>query len=238
MREKSSRSESGCCSRYRQCTSIDVKLARKIKSNAQTISGDISGILNDAISGKLNWGQELQKILLQMIDMVVKYATETVALMIAHSTLIQASEQASHGNMLGELINYFIQRHAQQTASNAVEVSQQTVSETTKTAVQQTGQTSRLAIQAAGNVQGLAIQKAGNVAAGTNDAITAAKGAYSSASQVPVVGWILGPIAAAAALAGVEGFGSAEGGANIGPGLNPMMQLHSNEMVLPADIAG
>jgi hypothetical protein len=121
---------------------------------------------------------------------------------------------------------------------NAVEVSQQAVSETTKTAVQQTGQTARLAIQASGNAEGLALQKAGNVAAGTSDAVTAAKGAYSSASQVPYVGWILGPIAAAAALAGVESFGSAQHGADIAPGLNPMMQLHSNEMVLPADIAG
>jgi hypothetical protein len=211
---------------------------QEIKSNAQTISSDLSGILNDAISGKLNWGQEMQKILSQMIDMVVKYVTEMVAMMIAGNTMAQASETASHGNMLGELINYFIQRQSHQVADNAVEVSQQAVSETSKTAAQQVGQTARLAIQPSGNAEGLALQKAGNVAAGSSDAVTAAKGAYSSASQVPYIGWILGPIAAAAAFSGVEAFGSAQHGADIAPGLNPMMQLHSREMVLPADIAG
>lgn len=161
---------------------------QEIKSNAQTIADDVSSIMNSAISGKLNWGQELQKILSQMIEMVVKYVIDMVALVIAGNTMAQASEQASHGNMLGELINYFMQRQSHQVAANAVEVSQSAMHETANTSAQLTGQTARLTLQASGNAEGLTLQKTANVQAGTSDAVTAAKGAYSSASQVPYIG--------------------------------------------------
>lgn len=64
-----------------------------------------------------------------------------------------------------------------------------------------------------------------------DDAKTAASGAYASASQVPMIGWLLGPIAAAAAFAGVMAFeqgGLVPGGTGATPAL-----LHPNEMVLP-----
>lgn len=49
--------------------------------------------------------------------------------------------------------------------------------------------------------KGKALAKTAAIAQATINAYTAATGAYASASAIPVVGWVLGPVAAAAALA-------------------------------------
>ncbi len=152
---------------------------QQVKSVADQMAGDVSGILNQAISGKVNWAQEFQKILSQMLDHLIKHLAQQLAMWLANTAQVNAIKQA-------------------------------------------------------GAAEGLAQQKAANAVAGTSDAVTAAKGAYASASQVPYIGWILGPIAAAAAFAGVEAFGSAEGGFDVPPGVSPITQLHPREMVLPA----
>lgn len=77
-------------------------------------------------------------------------------------------------------------------------------------------------------------------------AASAAIKAYDSLASIPYVGPFLGAAAAAAALAygavqvrTIEGQQySAAGGFDIPSGVNPVTQLHQNEMVLPAWIAG
>ena len=66
----------------------------------------------------------------------------------------------------------------------------------------------------------------------TADAGTAAAGAYASAAATPWIGWLIAPGAAAEAEAAVLSF--AEKGFDVPPGVNPITQLHQNEMVLPA----
>lgn len=70
---------------------------------------------------------------------------------------------------------------------------------------------------------------------------TAMAGAYAAISAIPIVGPVLAPIAAAATFAGVIGLvgkvKSASGGYDIPAGVNPMTQLHAEEMVLPAKYA-
>ena len=63
---------------------------------------------------------------------------------------------------------------------------------------------------------------------------TAAGNAWSSAADIPVVGWILAPVAAAAAFAGVMAF--AEGGWDNVPS-DQVAMIHKQEMVLPASLA-
>jgi hypothetical protein len=93
------------------------------------------------------------------------------------------------------------------------------------------------AIKQAGATTGLAIQKEANAQAGISDAITAAKGAYASAAQIPYIGWIIAPIAAAVAFAGVEAFGTAEAGFDVPPGAHPVVGLHPRELVMPANLS-
>src|SRR5690348_17007279 len=103
---------------------------QQIKSTADQISSEVSGILNSAISGKLNWQQEFSKILSKMLDELIKHLARQLAMWAAHEAQVNT-------------------------------------------------------VESAGGAEGLAIQKAQNTVAGTSDAVTAAKGAYASAAQVP-----------------------------------------------------
>jgi hypothetical protein len=74
-----------------------------------------------------------------------------------------------------------------------------------------------------------------------NEAAKGAASAWAAMEAVPVVGPFLAPAAAAAALAGIIALAShihsAAGGFDIPAGLNPVTQLHAQEMVLPAHLA-
>jgi Prophage tail length tape measure protein len=74
-----------------------------------------------------------------------------------------------------------------------------------------------------------------------SDAYEAGAAAYKATVGIPYVGPILAPAASVAAFAGTMAFGnslpSAEGGWDIPSGVNPLTQLHEQEMVLPKDQA-
>lgn len=74
-----------------------------------------------------------------------------------------------------------------------------------------------------------------------NDAESAASGAFQAVVGIPYVGPILAPIAAATAFGAVlafeGGIASASQGFDIPSGVNPVTQLHEEEMVLPKGIA-
>lgn len=68
----------------------------------------------------------------------------------------------------------------------------------------------------------------------------AASGAYAATAAIPFVGPAMAPAAAATALAGAMSFlpmAFAAGGYDIPSGVNPLTQLHEEEMVLPKNIA-
>jgi hypothetical protein len=69
------------------------------------------------------------------------------------------------------------------------------------------------------------------------DAGAAAAGAYKAVVGIPYVGPFLAPAAAAVAYAGVLAFESAEGGYDIPAGVNPLVQTHQREMILPQEHA-
>jgi len=71
----------------------------------------------------------------------------------------------------------------------------------------------------------------------TATAPAAAAGAASSQASIPYIGPILAAAAMASMLSMVLGLKSAAGGYEIPAGVNPMTQLHSDEMVLPADLS-
>lgn len=72
-------------------------------------------------------------------------------------------------------------------------------------------------------------------------AAVAAAATWASLSAIPFVGPFIAPAAALATLAAVValagGFRSAAGGFDVPAGLNPMTQLHAQEMVLPKEYA-
>jgi len=96
----------------------------------------------------------------------------------------------------------------------------------------------RVATEAVVGAEVVAVQAGFSLKSIAMKAYEAAAGAYSAIVGIPYVGPILAPIAAGVALAGVMAFASsifsAEGGFDIPKGMNPMVQAHSNEMVLPS----
>jgi hypothetical protein len=73
------------------------------------------------------------------------------------------------------------------------------------------------------------------------NAVKVISGVWAAISSIPIVGPFLAPVLAIAAGAAVYGLASrissARGGYNIPKGVNPVTQLHEDEMVLPAPIA-
>lgn len=99
----------------------------------------------------------------------------------------------------------------------------------------------KVAAEAVTSGQITAIQGASSLKTIAMKAYEAAAGAYSAIVGIPYVGPVLAPIAAGVALAGVMSFAkrifSAEGGFDIPAGINPIVQTHAREMILPAQHA-
>lgn len=110
------------------------------------------------------------------------------------------------------------------------EVATKAVTEGAKTTIQAGASATRSAMSAGESIKEI-----------LNSAWTAAANVYKSIAAIPFVGPFLAPAMAIGAVAAVIGFArniaSASGGYDIPSGVNPMTQLHQEEMVLPASIA-
>jgi len=94
--------------------------------------------------------------------------------------------------------------------------------------------------QAAAATAGIAINKTAAIGEITTSAGEAFAAAYAAIAGIPVIGPELAPAAAATAYAGAMGglgLASAAGGYDIPSGVNPIVQTHANEMILPATYA-
>jgi hypothetical protein len=96
------------------------------------------------------------------------------------------------------------------------------------------------AIQIAGSASTVGIKTAETTAVAGANAVQAGTGAAASQASIPIVGPILALAAMAAIFAAVSAMGkrkSAMGGYDIPRGLNPMVQTHEEEMILPKQYA-
>lgn len=104
-----------------------------------------------------------------------------------------------------------------------------------------TGAATRAGIETAASAQSAAASGGNALISIMNDAYKAMAGAYSAIAGIPYVGPFLAPAVAAGAFASVAGLAgsvlSAEGGFDIPAGINPMVQTHEKEMILPAEHA-
>ena len=113
--------------------------------------------------------------------------------------------------------------------------------EVAKTGITAAESAKRVLLDAAAIAESLAKHAAAALVWIATEGAKAAASAWTSVSAIPLVGWLMGPAVAAATLAGVVALGSkvasASGGYDIPAGVNPMTQLHAQEMVLPAHLA-
>lgn len=114
-----------------------------------------------------------------------------------------------------------------------------TASQAGQTAAVTSGVTARQSIQSSAEAQGAAVHAATGAKTVMSDAATAFSGTYSSVSQIPFVGWILAPAAAAAAFAAVAAYSSL---ASFDTGSwevphDMVAQIHQGEMIVPRTYA-
>ena len=195
--------------------------AKNWKELTSEISSAESQLVSDVLSKRQSLAADLQKIGLKMVESEISNTLKTVTQHeLGSMKMLSSDKEASQEGLLYQLGTYL----ADQLGFTSAEAA--------KTNAKTAGVTQRNLVQAAGNATGLAqqAQAAGQVI--ESDAAQAASGAYSSASQIPYIGWIIGPIVAAAAMADVLAF--AEGGQlRVGAAVQPTM-LHKDEMVWPA----
>ncbi len=108
-----------------------------------------------------------------------------------------------------------------------------------KTIATAQGTATRLATEAWAAIKSVAIWAATAAKNIATSAWQAMAGAWAAISSIPIVGPVLAPVAAGAAFAGVIALAknvsaSAEGGYDIPAGVNPIVQTHAREMILPA----
>jgi hypothetical protein len=98
-----------------------------------------------------------------------------------------------------------------------------------------------LAQQAINAILGTMIEKTAAVSRITANAAVAASGAAASVAAIPFYGWAMAAPVAASTFAATEAWTAAAlaaaGGFDIPRGINPITQLHQEEMVLPAHLA-
>jgi phage-related minor tail protein len=138
--------------------------------------------------------------------------------------LEQEAQQVSERivqQLVTNVVKHFLEGQAQQTAATAA------------------GAAQRNSITSASSLAGLAMSASMDESQILNAAKTAAANAYASASAIPVIGWLLGPVAAAAAFVGVEAYGNISSAAGGWDDVNAdqLAMIHKNEMILPAHIA-
>ena len=113
--------------------------------------------------------------------------------------------------------------------------------ETTKTAATEAGAATRTATEGAAAATSTAMTGGSAIVNIGAKAWEAAASVYASIAQIPIVGPFLAPAMALTAAGAVLGFASkifsAEGGMDIPAGINPLIQAHAEEMVLPKPYA-
>jgi hypothetical protein len=224
-----------------QSAAIDKKAAADHLKTAETwISGLTSG-MNSAVSGMIkgteSFGQAMKSVMSSMVDFVIsqlmKMLVKHISVEVAKTTETAAQTAA---------------RKATETAAaaqtNALAIQTGAVHATVegaKTGATLTGTALRVAAEIWASVTTMARKIAEGVAWIAVEGWKAMASAWASISAIPVVGPFLAPAVAAGVLASVIAIGanlsSAAGGWDQVPS-DQVAQLHKNEMVLPASIAG
>jgi hypothetical protein len=131
------------------------------------------------------------------------------------------------GNLVLTMIENFAKSTIQWAAQKAEQLLLEQATDTAIVASHTAANAANTASDAAVNIGPSVLKHAGSAAAAV----------YDDVSQIPYVGWVLAPPAAAAAFAAVAAFASFDVGAWNLPS-DMIAQVHQGEMILPADVAG
>ncbi len=193
-----------------------------IKRAAADMQGQVTGANKQASREMVrNWEQAFKPI-------ESGFDTMLKGMILRHQTFGQALAKSTTAFVSAE-INADVKRLGHWLATQAAELGAHETTRTTELATTE-------ATNAAGAASDASTAKTGIM----QHAASAAAAVYDDVSQIPYVGWILAPPAAAAAFAGVMAFSAAVPGLAVGAWNLPtdmIAQLHAGETVMPADFA-
>lgn len=234
-----------------------VRKKAEIRSWLSPFESAIDSIVNGVISGQQSIGKAVrnagQSIITSYAATFVKQRTMQAAEWAWEISGLAGTETRKRAiKQLADLWDtlFGVKRRVRHTAENTIEaasfvakegskVATKIGSESAQTGAQIVGDQARVASTAAAEAESKGIRAASGISAVIGSAAQAAAGVYASVAAIPYVGWILGPIAAAAAflaVAGFKAFFSEKGEWSVGADNAPYI-LHKKETVLPAGVA-
>lgn len=198
--------------------------------------------LQKMLQGTLSFKQAIQSVWaeigkIMITNMVTKPAAAWAAEQTARLARVAAGSAAEFAIKQGWLSRDL----AMKLGMIQTETTATAAGETVKTGAVVAGETARTGATAAGGMARLVLKAMETIKSIMLSAWEAMAGAFAAMCAIPVVGPALGVAAGAAALGLVVGIAgnvkSASGGYSIPRGVNPMTQLHEEEMVLPKPYA-
>ncbi|MGZ3249412.1 MAG: phage tail length tape measure family protein, partial [Croceibacterium sp.] len=194
---------------------------RNILAVQQAYHGYIDGVVGSTVSG--------------FTGMLSDTMTWAQAVRGVYGSLVNVVDQ-----VLSRMLTNWIVTHVLMTAEQRAQIAAQTAiqvaGEGAKVAATVVGSQAQVAATAVGTAEKGAIVGVSNLKEITSHAAAGAAAAYHAMAGIPVVGPVLGAVAAAATFAAIEGFGSMaafEKGIDMVP-QNMPAYLHSGERVFPA----
>jgi hypothetical protein len=175
-----------------------------------------------------------------LTDMLMHTKTFQQALNTIWKALLNTFIKIMVTDPLNEFVGYLAEKFQKTQLYGAMEAAWDKVWAGLKVALGLATNNQLTTIKAAASAESKAIEIPNAISEITINASTAAAGAASSQASIPYVGPALAAAAAAEMLAMVMSFASgisAAGGYDIPSGVNPVAQLHQQEMVLPKDLA-
>jgi hypothetical protein len=190
------------------------------KSSVNEIESAEGNLVGDVLNRRQSLSQSLRQIGAQMVTQEI---TNDIKAFTTKKLLDDQSKAMEQGGLLFHLVN--------QTQAAQATVQSQAV-QTSATAA---GNTARLSADTSAAAASKAVGAAQNGPTVMADAAKAFSGTYAAVAQIPYVGWILAPAAAAAAFAAVAAY---EGLASLDVGTNyvakgGLAMIHEGEAVVP-----
>ena len=189
---------------------------------AAKINGDA------AVNSKNQWES--------MLSPITSAFDKSITGMIMGTTKLKAALSHLFQSILGEFVSMCVKM-----------VVKWVTSEEAKSVATKTWSLMRALFEKIGLIEAAAAQEtAATATVATNEVMAqsaaglAAVNAMASVAEIPIVGWAMAPEVGAGVYAVAQGFAAtaaASGGYDIPRGVNPVTQLHQEEMVLPAHLA-
>lgn len=215
------------------------RAAKQDSKSYQSVVGEIesaeSSMVSNILTKRKSLSQSLEELGAQFVTKEIANDLKAVTTsLLLHSSAATQQKALDQG---GLLFHMFASNQATATdvAAQARQTSATVSSQAAQTSAVTTGNAARLASTDAAAASSSATSAAVGSKTVMQDAAKAFSGTYASVAQIPYVGWILAPLAASAAFAGVaayEGLASLDTGTNYVP-QDQIAQIHQGEAVIP-----